>query len=158
MTPKTCLLCCALLSSAACFGNEKSDSNPPPSLTETQPIQPYTSCESDEDCGDKECVAVLGAKVCAQTGCVDDEGVCPNGTTCVVSAAVAPTGMCALTGSNTFCARECSNILQCNLEPECAAQGCCSELDENGCPVSCTEMDPMSCEISPQCPVECCAH
>lgn len=113
-------------------------------------------CDTDADCGDDLiCFSLLGTKICTVTGCADGTA-CPDGGQCVVSDAIAADGVCAGIASDDFCGRNCRDILACNLNPECAENGCCSDLSEDGCPVTCDDLDQMDCEISPQCPAECC--
>lgn len=133
------------------------DTDDPPDDSGTAPLEPYLPCESTDDCGgDQVCFDLLGVSVCTHLGCADDEGICGAGATCMVTEAVAPDGVCVNTGADQFCARECSDVLKCNLDPACAEAGCCVDVDENGCPSMCDDLMTIECEISPQCDAACC--
>ena len=119
----------------------------------------YSSCDVDSDCEDGlVCFDLLGSKVCTVIGCASGVA-CPNQAPCVVSDAIAPTGVCAsVGGGDPFCARSCRDPLACNLDPECNAQGCCTELTEDGCPATCKDLPSMECMIAPQCDADCCVE
>lgn len=138
-------------------GTGGDDTDDPPDDSGSAPLEPYLPCESTDDCGgDQVCFDLLGVSVCTHVGCADDEGMCGAGATCMVTEAVAPDGVCVNTGADQFCARECSDILKCNLDTACAEAGCCVDVDENGCPSMCDDLMTIECEISPQCDVACC--
>lgn len=138
-------------------GDDTGGDTTPDGRPDTTPVQPYASCTTDDDCGGgMSCLDMFGVSVCTKRGCAEDESICDPGSTCMVSAAVYPDGVCTNTGSDQFCALRCRDVLMCNLDPACASEGCCDALDNAGCPSSCSEIDPMECEIAPACPVECC--
>jgi hypothetical protein len=132
------------------------DTGDPPD-DDNAPIEPYLPCDTSDDCGgDQVCFDLLGVSVCTHLGCADDESMCGAGASCMVTEAIAPDGVCVNTGADQFCARECSDVLKCNLDAACAEAGCCVDVDENGCPSMCDELMTIECEISPQCDVACC--
>lgn len=133
------------------------DTGDPPD--DNAPIEPYLPCDTSDDCGgDQVCFDLLGVSVCTHLGCADDESMCGAGASCMVTEAIAPDGVCVNTGADQFCARECSDVLKCNLDAACAEAGCCVDVDENGCPSMCDELMTIECEISPQCDVACCGE
>lgn len=137
---------------------ENSTQAPPSSITvgAAAALKAYDSCTSDAECGSGlRCIDLLGSRVCSATGCASDPDICLASETCVVSAGLVPSGVCAFAGTDQFCARNCRDLLRCNLKPECTTRGCCGSAS-GGCPDGCATMDPMECEIAPQCPVECC--
>ncbi|MEL7367358.1 MAG: hypothetical protein AAFN74_00490 [Myxococcota bacterium] len=168
-TTKVCALFLMCSAALACSGGSSSSGGGTPdasvapdgaspgvaALSQVGRSAPYEPCETNADCGDGlTCFDLLGSKVCTVVGCAN--GTCPGGAPCVVSDAIAPTGVCTKIVGDPFCGRNCRDALSCNLKPECAARGCCTSLDEQGCPTSCGELETMECEISPQCPEECC--
>lgn len=120
-----------------------------------QPLQAYELCEEDDDCGELSCVEMFGSSVCVAVGCADDETVCVSTESCVVSDAIHPEGVCALTGTSDYCGRHCRDFLVCGLDPECVTRSCCGTADGE-CPEACSALGAMECEIDPRCSAECC--
>lgn len=165
-----CLVALSLV--VACSPDEPDTSvpdAPPPTTDPMRPVpidstelgtvgrtSPYQPCAADAECAEGlSCVDILGASVCTVVGCAAG-AECPGEAPCVVSDAIAPGGVCANIVGDPFCGRRCRDALACNLDPECSTRGCCGSVDAQGCPDSCRELMQMECEISPQCPVECC--
>lgn len=150
--------------SSSSTGSSGSDTSGPPDDDDGSddgdaPLEPYLPCDSQDDCGAEQvCFDLLGVSVCTMLGCADDEGMCGAGATCMVTEAIAPEGVCVNTGADQFCARECSGALKCNLDAECAAEGCCVAVDDEGCPALCDDLMTIECEISPQCDASCCGR
>lgn len=149
--------------SSSTTGSSGSDTGEPPDDDGgddgNAPLEPYLPCESADDCGPEQvCFDLLGVSVCTMLGCADDEGMCGAGASCMVTEAIAPDGVCVNTGADQFCARECSDVLKCNLDAECAAEGCCVAVDDDGCPDLCDDLMTIECEISPQCDASCCGR
>ncbi|MEM9073671.1 MAG: hypothetical protein AAGE52_34595 [Myxococcota bacterium] len=149
-----------LVGLAGCFGetsvvDDGGTPEPEPVSREGAALEAYAPCSSDADCGDLECVTILGQSVCSQTGCADGAACAPN-EICVESPAVHPSGVCARTGSGGSCGRACADPLRCGLDPACIEAGCCGALDERGCPMVCGTIDPMMCVIDPRCREGCC--
>lgn len=149
--------------SSSSTGSSGSDTGSPPDDDGGDdgdaPLEPYQPCDSEDDCGDEQvCFDLLGVSVCTMLGCAEDAGMCGAGATCMVTDAIAPQGVCVNTGADQFCARECSDALKCNLDAECAAEGCCVAVDDDGCPALCDDLMTIECEISPQCDASCCGR
>lgn len=120
------------------------------------PLQAYSPCDTNEQCGDLSCVQLLGASVCVAAGCAADPEICVPGETCVVSEHIEPAGVCALTGSSDFCGRNCRDYLVCSLSVECVDHGCCGLRTDDGCALACEMLSSLECEIDPRCGPECC--
>lgn len=137
---------------------EDATRDPPGAITvgAAAALKAYDPCSSDTDCDTGlRCLDLLGSRVCSVTGCATDTEVCLASETCVVSPGIDPSGVCAFAGTDQYCARNCRDLLRCNLKPDCTTRGCCGSAS-NGCPDGCATMDPMECEIAPQCPADCC--
>lgn len=154
------VLCITAL--AGCLTETVDPMMEPPDMTEPvtrqeAALEAYAPCASDEECGDLDCVDILGQQVCAQTGCADGTA-CAGNETCIVSEAIDATGVCARTGSDQVCGRACADPLRCGLDPACITAGCCGTTNADGCPTVCRTIEPMTCDIDPRCPSECCVH
>ena len=149
------LLLGSCLSESTNKGNDDGPLTPPETEEKVARLTAYEACEEDSECDGLSCVSLLGSKVCTQTGCKDGPA-CGEGETCIVSAAIDPTGVCARTGASDFCGVSCRDALACSLNVKCIQAGCCDEVGEDGCPKSCEELKAMECEIAPQCPASCC--
>ena len=138
---------------------EEPNPDPDPVVVNRQEsaLAAYDPCTSDAECGELECVDILGQQVCAETGCADGTA-CAGNETCIVSDAIDPSGVCAHTGSAEVCGRACADPLRCGLDPECISAGCCGTMNEDGCPEVCASIEAMTCDIDPRCPTECCVH
>jgi len=142
--------------STGCLDSEPSASQPNAERSQAATLEPYTPCESDDQCGDLSCVALLGKSVCVRVGCADDESACTAAETCVVTA-LHESGVCAHSGSSNMCQTTCSDPLRCALDNECIRAGCCGEIAENGCPSVCANLGQIACQVDPRCGGECCA-
>ena len=117
----------------------------------------YAVCEQDDDCEEGlTCETIFSVDICVQTGCRDDESVCDEGTNCALTPGGPETGVCARTGGDQVCARNCRDPLVCNLDVACSTAGCCNPVDAEGCPSTCADLGSIECEISPRCPERCC--